>query len=90
MPVPVSIIVDHGSEFTSQALEDWASRRGVELDFIRSGKPMEDGHIESFNGPLRDDCLDSRSSCRSTTREPRSKRGAWIAISGDPTAHWDT
>ena len=46
MPAPVSITVDHGSEFTSKALEDWAWRRGVKLDFIRPGKPMENGHIE--------------------------------------------
>jgi putative transposase len=57
MPAPVSITVDHGSEFTSKALEDWAWRRGVKLDFIRPGKPMENGHIESFNGRLRDECL---------------------------------
>jgi putative transposase len=31
--------------------------RGVKLDFIRPGKPMESGHIESFNGRLRDECL---------------------------------
>ena len=46
MPAPVSITVDHGSEFASKALEDWAWRRGVKLDFIRPGKPMENGHIE--------------------------------------------
>jgi putative transposase len=57
MPAPVSITVDHGSEFTSKALEDWAWRRGVKLDFSRPGKPMENGHIESFNGRLRDECL---------------------------------
>jgi putative transposase len=50
MPAPVSIAVDHGSEFTSKALEDWTWRRGVKLDFIRPGKPMENGHIESFIG----------------------------------------
>ena len=54
---PVSITVDHGTEFTSRALEDWAYRRGVKLDFIRPGKPTENGHIESFNGRLRDECL---------------------------------
>ena len=57
MPAPVSITVDHGTEFTSKALEDWAWRRGVKLDFIRPGKPTENGHIESFNGRLRDECL---------------------------------
>ena len=52
-----SITVDHGTEFTSRALEDWAYRRGVQLDFIRPGKPIENAHIESFNGRLRDECL---------------------------------
>ena len=54
---PVSITVDHGTEFMSKALEEWAWRRGVKLDFIRPGKPTENGHIESFNGRLRDECL---------------------------------
>jgi putative transposase len=54
---PISITVDHGTEFTSKALEEWAYRRGVKLDFIHPGKPTENGHIESFNGRLRDECL---------------------------------
>jgi len=55
--LPVSITVDHGTEFMSKALEEWAWRRGVTLDFIRPGKPNENAHIESFNGRLRDECL---------------------------------
>jgi putative transposase len=54
---PVSITVDHGTEFMSKALEEWAWQRGVKLDFIRPRKPSENGHIESFNGRLRDECL---------------------------------
>jgi putative transposase len=54
---PVSITIDHGTEFTSKVLEEWACRRGVKLDFIHPGKPTENGHIESFNGRLRDECL---------------------------------
>ena len=57
VPVPWSITVDHGTEFQSRALEDWAYRRGVQLDFIRPGKPVENAYIESFNGRLRDECL---------------------------------
>jgi putative transposase len=57
MPGPRSITVDHGTEFQSRALEDWAYRRGVQLDFIRPGKPVENAFIESFNGRLRDECL---------------------------------
>ena len=54
---PRSITVDHGTEFQSRALEDWAYQRGVQLDFIRPGKPVENAFIESFNGRLRDECL---------------------------------
>jgi len=54
---PLSITVDHGTEFMSKALEEWAYQRGVKLDFIRPGKPVENAYIESFNGRLRDECL---------------------------------
>ena len=53
----MSITIDHGTEFTSKVLEEWAYRRGVKLDFIHLGNPTENGHIESFNGRLRDECL---------------------------------
>ena len=56
-PLPKAITVDHGTEFTSRALDEWAWQRGVQLDFIRPGKPVENGLIESFNGRLRDECL---------------------------------
>lgn len=54
---PTSITVDHGTEFTSKALEEWAYQRGIKLDFTQPGKPRQNGHIESFNGRLRDECL---------------------------------
>jgi putative transposase len=54
---PASITVDHGTEFMSKALEAWAFYRGVQLDFTRPGKPTDNGHIESFNGRLRDEFL---------------------------------
>jgi putative transposase len=56
-PRPRSITVDHGTEFQSRALEDWAYQRGIQLDFIRPGKPVENAFIESCNGRLRDECL---------------------------------
>ena len=55
--VPVSITVDHGTEFTSKVLEEWAYQRGVKLDFTHPGKPTDNGHIESFKCRLRDECL---------------------------------
>ena len=54
---PVSITCDHGTEFMSRVLEDWALTRGVQLDYTRPGKPTDNRYIESFNGKLRDECL---------------------------------
>jgi putative transposase len=56
-PLPRSITGDHGTECMSRALEAWASQRGGQLDFTRPGKPTDNGHSESFNGRLRDECL---------------------------------
>ena len=54
---PKVIRIDNGTEFTSSAVDAWAYRQGVRLDFITKGKPTENGHIESFNGKFRDECL---------------------------------
>jgi putative transposase len=55
--LPLSITVDHGPEFESQVLDEWAYRRRVQLNFIRPGKPVENAYIESFNARFRDECL---------------------------------
>ena len=55
--LPAAITVDNGTEFTSKALDEWAYRRGVKLDYTRPGKPTDNGLIESFNGRLRDEFL---------------------------------
>jgi len=55
--LPQSITVDNGPEFDSQVLDKWAYRSGVQLSFIRPGKPNENAYIESFNGKFRDECL---------------------------------
>jgi len=54
---PKVIVVDHGPEFTSQALDRWAYQRGVKLHFIAPGKPEQNAYVESFNGKFRDECL---------------------------------
>jgi putative transposase len=56
---PRSITVDTGSEFVSRAMDLWAYANDVKLEFIRPGKPVENAFIESFNGRLRDECLNS-------------------------------
>ncbi len=54
---PKRIQVDSGSEFISHALDHWAYENGVILDISRPGKPTDNPFIESFNGSLRDACL---------------------------------
>ena len=54
---PIRLSLDNGSEFRSRAFDAWAADRGIELNFIQPGKPIQNSHIESFNGRLRDECL---------------------------------
>ena len=56
---PESITSDNGSEFVGKAMEAWSYQNGVKLHFIRPGKPVENAFVESFNGRLRDECLNA-------------------------------
>jgi transposase InsO family protein len=55
--VPVHIRSDNGPEFTAKAVRRWLKRLGVQTLFIEPGSPWENGYVESFNGKLRDECL---------------------------------
>ena len=72
---PRSVTVDNGSEFTGRALEAWAIQHGVQLCFIRPGRPVENGFIESFNGRLRDECLNVE--WFSSLRDARENLARW-------------
>jgi putative transposase len=54
---PRTIVSDNGSEFTSRHMLHWAAQRKIELHFIDPGKPTQNCYVESFNGSLRDECL---------------------------------
>jgi putative transposase len=56
---PENIRVDNGPEFISVVLDAWACENHVALHFINRGKPTQNGHVESFNGKLRDECLNA-------------------------------
>jgi len=56
-PLPLTIVCDNGPEFVGRTLDAWAYQRGVQLHFIRPGKPVENPFVESFNGRMRDECL---------------------------------
>ena len=54
---PAVIRSDNGTEFTGKAMLTWAHRNGVALRLIEPGKPNQNAYVESFNGRLRDECL---------------------------------
>jgi putative transposase len=55
--LPERIVIDHGTEFTSKTLDQWAYEHHVRLHFITPGRPMENSYIESFHGKFREECL---------------------------------
>ena len=55
--LPRVIRTDNGKEFCGKAMVTWAHERGVQLRLIEPGKPNQNAYIESFNGRLRDECL---------------------------------
>ena len=55
--VPEWIVCDNGPEFSGRVLDQWAFDNGIRLHCITPGKPVENAYVESFNGKLRDECL---------------------------------
>ena len=51
-------VSDNGSEFIARILQQWLAQRQVKTLYIEPGSPWQNGHVESFNGSLRDECLD--------------------------------
>lgn len=59
---PCCIVSDHGTEFTSRAMLEWQTRTGVAWHYIDPGKPQQNAFADSFNGRLRDECLNETAS----------------------------
>jgi putative transposase len=55
--MPLMIVSDNGTELTSLAILRWTQDRRIEWHYIAPGKPQQNGYVESFNGRLRDECL---------------------------------
>ena len=56
---PESLRSDNGPEFTSRRMLGWAEERKINLVHIQPGRPTQNGHVESFHGRLRDECLNA-------------------------------
>lgn len=70
-----TIVSDNRTELTSMAVLCWCQQTGVELQYIASGKPTQNAFVESFNGRLRDECLND--TLFSTLAEARSAITSW-------------
>ena len=55
---PGAIKSDNGPEFVAKRVHEWIRERGIDTQYIDPGSPWQNGHNESFNGVLRDGCLD--------------------------------
>ena len=73
---PEEIIVDNGPEFLSDVLTKWCAAQQIKLKYIQPGRPMQNGHVESFNGKLRDECLNLH--WFTTLRQARVILAAWL------------
>jgi len=73
--LPEAIVVDNGPEFRGRALAAWSAERRVRLEFIQPGKPVQNAFVESFNGRLRDQCLNVN--WFTSLGDARRKIGSW-------------
>jgi putative transposase len=72
---PEILRLDNGPEFTSRRMLGWAEDWKVGLVHIQPGRPMQNGHVESFHGRLRDECLNA--SWFRTLNHVRSTLASW-------------
>lgn len=72
---PEWVVSDNGGEFTSRVVDQWAYEHGVRLAYIEPGKPQQNGYQESFQGKLRDECLNEH--WFTTLADAREKIEAW-------------
>jgi putative transposase len=72
---PHTIVSDNGTELTGRAVLRWSQDRAVEWHYIAPGKPMQNGFVESFNGRLRDECLNE--TLFASLGHARAVLGAW-------------
>jgi putative transposase len=72
---PMSCVSDNGTELTSSAVLRWCQTTGVEWQYIAPGKPQQNAFIESFNGRLRDECLNE--TLFTSLRHARQVLEAW-------------
>ena len=82
---PAAIKVDNGSEFAGKVMDRWAYENGVGLDFSRRGTPTDNAVVESFNGRLRQECLNEHWFL--SLADARSKISEWRTFYNEDRRH---
>ncbi|MBY6222162.1 IS3 family transposase [Marinobacter nauticus] len=89
---PEVLKTDNGSEFAGKVMDRWAYERNIEIDFSRPGKPTDNATVESFNGRLRQECLNENWFL--SLADAREKIEAWRAFYNQVRPHsaleWST
>jgi putative transposase len=80
-----AITMDNGTELACNHFDQWAYHRGIQLDFVTPGRPVENGIIESFNGRLRDECLNVL--WFESLADARAELAAWQAEYNEARPH---
>jgi putative transposase len=86
---PLAIRCDNGPELTSRRFLAWCVERQIVLVHIQPGKPTQNAMVESFHGPLREDCLTGAGFRTRSMRDARSRRGGSSTTKLDLIAVWD-
>jgi putative transposase len=86
---PERIRTDNGPEFTSKHFQQWANQKGMRIEHTRPGKPTGNTFVESFNGNLRDECLNE---CLNehwflSVKDAQQKVEVWRRIYNDERPH---
>ena len=76
---------DNGPEFTSRQFLAWCIERGIEVIHIKPGKPVQNAHVESFHGRLREECLNA--SWFQNLFDARRKIAAWRSEYNEQRPH---
>ena len=82
---PLNLRSDNGPEFIAVTLADWAEQHGVSLEFIKPGKPMQNGFIERFNRSYREAVLDMF--VFQNLNEVREQTEKWLKVYSEERPH---
>lgn len=87
-PLPQLLKTDNSSAFAGNMLEKWGYERGIRIDFSRPGTPTDNATVESFNGRLRQECLNENWFMCWRMHGAKSKPGAYIITRGALILRW--